>query len=432
MDHAFIPCPDDIKPPEEKLPTLPMAVALEMIAEAAQTLFPEKSVCGLKQIRNKRWINLTERIREKELVIAGRVHDTGSSESYGAIEVDCTIAVAPDEGEICFAGTVLLADGYASCDPHSCIEVEREATRRFDTMDPKALYRPGGLYHGKCFQGLEEILEISDTAVEGLLRVPSETGFFADRHNGLMIFPVQTIDTASQLIFCYDLAVQTRNSWAAPVSIDRVLRCGPSPAPGTPVRARMMIRSNDFNLVAFDLLLESNGEIFSIILGWRDWRMKWSRRLLASWKNPTENLLARRKKGPSVLSENGNPIYTVAPEDFFGIDPDWLARLYLSASEYDTWLDTPAERQMERLTGLIAVKDAARALLQQKNIFLYPSQVVAEEISKERFNVRMAGDTSNPPMRLLIQTAEQNNETLAMPSPVDDIGRSLNDKGGSS
>jgi acyl transferase domain-containing protein len=428
-DHAFIPCPNDIKPPEEKLPTLPMAVALEMISEAAQGLFPSKTVCGLKDIRNKRWINLTERVREKELIISGRVRDTGSSE---AIEVNCTIAAAPDDGDVCFSGTVLLADGFHSCDPRICIDTEREATRRFDTIDPKSLYRPGGLYHGRCFQGLEKIVDISDTAVEGLLRVPSDVGFFTDHRNGSMILPVQTIDVASQLICCYDLAVGTRNNWVAPISIERVLRCGSSPPPGTPVRSRLMIRSNDSNMVAFDLLLETHGEIFAVIVGWRDWRMKWPERLLASWQNPAVNLLARSKKGPSALSNNGTPVYAVAPEDFSGIDPDWLARLYLSASEYGKWRDYPAQQRLERLTGLIAVKDAARAVLQGDNIFLYPSQVVAEEVSKERFSVRMTGDTANPPMRLFIRTAEQNNETVAMPSPasVDDMRGSSSGKGG--
>jgi acyl transferase domain-containing protein len=428
-DHAFIPCPNDIKPPEEKLPTLPMAVALEMIAEAAQALFPDKTVCGLKHIRNKRWINLTERYREKELIIAARaVQGTEPSE---AMEVNATIAVAPDEEEICFAGTVLMGDRLDSCDPRVCIDAEPVATQRFDPIDPKPLYRPGGLYHGACFQGLEKIFEISDTAVEALLSVPPDSGFFAGRRSNTMILPVQIIDVASQLICCYDLAVQTRNNWVAPVSIERVVRCGPSPPAGAAVRSRLIIRSNDSNLVAFDVLLEAGGEVFAVIVGWRDWRMKWSGRLLASWQNPALNLLARRKKGPSVISKNGDAVYAVTPEDCSGIDPDWLARLYLSAAEYGRWLGGPEEGRIERLTRLIGVKDVARAILQYRNIFLYPSQVVAEEMTGERYSVRIAGDRSNPPMRLLIETAQRNNETVAMAAPEqDDLHGSLWGKGG--
>ncbi len=419
-DHAFIPCPNDIKPPEAKLPTVPMAVALEIISEAAQALFPEKTVCGLKHIQNKRWINLTERVREKELLITAQVNQTEPSEE---IEVDCTIAVAPDEQEICFAGTVLLADGLYTGNPGLCIEAEHEATHRFDTIDPKALYRPGGLYHGPCFQGLEKILEISDAGVQALLTVPCVSGFFADRSGDSMILPAQTIDVASQLICCYDLAMHTHNNWVAPVSIERVLRCKPSPEPGTQVRSKLSIRSNDANLVVFDLLLESDGEIFMVIIGWRDWRMKWSGRLLASWQNPSMTLLARRKPDYNLVSKDGDhPVYAMAPKDLSGIDPDWLARLYLNASEYGKWRRLPLESRIQHLNKLIAVKDVFRSMLQRENIFLYPSQVATKQISEGRFSARIAGDEPNQSMVSFIQTAKHNDETVAMAvsEPIED------------
>lgn len=427
-DHAFIPCPNDIKPPEEKLPTLPMAVALEIISEAAQALFPAKTVCGLKHIKNKKWINVTEHVREKELVITAQAIKAGPSEE---IEVNCTIAVAPDERSVCFAGTVLLADHFYSGNPRRCIDAEPEANRRFDTIDPKTLYRPGGLYHGPCFQGLETLLEISDTGVMALLSVPSVNGFFSDRSSDSMILPAQTIDVASQLICCYDLAMQTRNNWVAPVSIERVLRCGPSPPPGADVRSRLIIRSNDANLVMFDLLLEANGEMFMVIIGWRDWRMKWSGRLLASWQNPSVNLLARRKGDPVRISKNDDMVFTIAPKDLSGIDPDWLARLYLNASEYEKWRRYPREGRIERLTTLIAVKDLSRAILQQQNIFVYPSQVAAKRFSEERFSVRITDREPNRSICLWIQTAKQTNETVAMAAsePIDDTHGSFTDKG---
>jgi malonyl CoA-acyl carrier protein transacylase len=423
QDHAFIPCPNDIKPQEEKLPTLPMAVALEIISEAAQALFPAKTVCGLKNIQNKSWINLTERLREKELVVRARVDKTATWEE---VEVNCTIAVAPDERKICFAGTVLLADGLYSGYPCLFIDVEPEATHRFDTIDPKTLYRPGALYHGPCFQGLDRLLEVSDSGVEALLRVPSANGFFGDRRCASMILPAQTIDVASQLICCYDLAVQTANSWVAPVSIDRILRCGPSPAPGAEVRSRLIIRSNDANLVVFDMLLETHGEIFMAIIGWRDWRMKWSRRLLASWQNPSVNLLARRNENRTGLSKNDDPVYAIAPEELSGIDPDWLARFYLNASEYEKWRRHPRQRQIDHLTTLIAVKDLSRAILQQKKVFLYPCEVATRQLSEGRFSARIAGEEPSRSIDFLIQTAKQNNESVAMTTsePMDDTHES--------
>jgi acyl transferase domain-containing protein len=419
-DHAFIPCPNDVKPPEEKLPTLPMAVALEMISEAAQTLFPAKTVRGLKHIQNKKWINLTERVREKKLVITARVSQTVPSKE---IEVNCTIAVAPDEKEICFAGTVLLADDFYPGNPLLCIDAKPEATRRCDTFDPKTLYRPGGLYHGRCFQGLEGLMETTDTGVEALLTVPSVKGFFADRSGDAMILPAQTIDVASQLIFCHDSVMKTKNNWVAPVSIERILRCKPSPAPGDPVRSKLIIRGNDSNLVMFDLLIEADGEIFMVIVGWRDWRMKWSERLLASWRNPSVNLLARRKRNHTTNAKNDDPVYWLAPKELSGVDTDWLARFYLNASEYEFWHRFPQENRIEPLMKIIAVKDVARGWLQQKNIFLYPSQVATKQLSEERFQVRITGSRPSRSMHLFVETAKQGDETVAKAvlQPIEDM-----------
>lgn len=411
MDHAFIPCPDHIKPPDEKLPTLPMAVALEIIAEAAQTLFPGKMVCGLKNIQNKRWINLTETIREKDLIITAQAK---KAESSGEIETECTIAVDSDEREICFFGIVLLADQYYAGDKALSIGGELKAAQTFDNIDPKLLYRPGGLYHGACFQGMEAIVKTTDKGVEAMLTVPSLKGFFAGRSGGAMILPAQTIDAASQQICCYDMAMGTRNMWVAPVSIERILIYKPSPAAGTQVKSKMIIRSNDNNLVRFDVLLETHGEVFMIIIGWRDWRMKWSDRLLASWQHPDETLLARKKQSQTTLSNDYYAIYAIEPKDLSGIDPDWPARLYLNASEYKQWRAMPQERQSEKLMETIVIKDAVRGLLRQKDLRLYPSQVAVRQVSQGQFSVRVDGGGRGHSKALSVLTARQNNEIIAM------------------
>jgi malonyl CoA-acyl carrier protein transacylase len=411
-DHAFIPCPDHIKPPEEKLPALPMAVALEMISEAAQTLFPDKIVCGLKNIKNKKWISLTETVREKELIISAEAKNADIS---GEIEVDCTIAVQGDVREIYFTGDVLLADHHYAYDKNLSIGGELKAAHSYENVDPGMLYRPGGLYHGPCFRGLKTILKTTDKGVESLLTVPSLDGFFAGHSGQSMILPVQTIDAASQQIYCYDIAMNTRNAWVAPVSIERILIYKPAPMPGCEVSSKMIIRGNDNNLVRFDVLLEANGEIFMIIIGWRDWRMKWSDRLFASWQDPTGSLLARKKQNRTPVSKDYFTVYSVESRDLFGIDPDWLARLYLNSSEYRDWHDSPRDRKKELLMEFVAAKDAVRGLLRKKNQVLYPSQVVTKKISKGQFSIGVVnGSQALHSSPISVLTAGRENEIVAM------------------
>jgi acyl transferase domain-containing protein len=419
-DHAFIPCPNDIKSPAEKLPTMPMAVALEIISEAAQTLFPDKVVCGLKQISNKRWIGLSEQRPEKELVVTAQVAGT---QAGGQIAVDCSIATQDAAADPGFTGTVLLADDFWRPTEPLPMPAAPGATRSFAPIDPKQLYRPGGLYHGPCFQGLEKVLKTSEAGVEALLTVPSAEGFFAGGSARSMILPAQTIDAASQIICCYDLAMQTRNHWVAPVSIDQIRVHRPAPAPGTPVRAELIIRQNDSNLVRFDLVLASGDQVFMVVLGWRDWRMKWSKRLLATWQNPSQCLLASKKEGSVAIASEYYALYGMDPKELAGIDPDWVARLYLNALEYESWHQLPSPQQVERLTEYIAIKDAARELLQQKKIFVYPSQITARSDGSGQFTVRTNDKKTRDMTLLSVLTAKRDRETVAMaaPLPIEDF-----------
>ena len=414
-DHAFIPCPNEVKSPEEKLPTLPMAVAIELIAEAAKTLLPAMQVCGLKSISNKRWIGLTESHPEKGVIISAQV---AGKEAGGEIQVACSLAVEDAATDSCLTGTVLMADHpYAAAQPLP-IQPEPKATRTFEPIEPKQLYRPGGLYHGACFQGLEKILHTTDAGVEALLTVPPVHGFFANHSGRTMILPVQTMDAASQMICCYDLAMNTRNNWVAPVSIERIMIYKPAPAPGATVQAKMIIRANDSNLVRFDMALASEGEIFMLIMGWRDWRMKWSERLLAAWQNPNKSLLARKKEKHKAVAQDYYAFYGLDANELAGIDPDWVARLYLHTIEYQNWSQLPKAQQLESLVEYIAIKDAARGLLQQKKIFVYPSQIIARQNSSGQFSVKTNGGVARDITPLSVLTAKHHNETVAMAAPL--------------
>lgn len=143
--------------------------------------------------------------------------------------------------------------------------------------------------------------------------------------------------------------------------------------------------------------------------------MKWSDRLLASWKNPTGNLLARRKQIPTQVSKDYFAVYSVEFRDLAGIDPDWVARLYLNSSEYDDWYGLSKDKQIELLMEYIAVKDAARGLLHQNNPMLYPSQVAVKRISKGQFSVRVTNDNrASLSIPLSVLTARRKNEIVAM------------------
>ena len=374
-DHAFIPCPDDIKPVAERFPTVPMAVSLEIMAEAASLLAPGKKITGFFNVKSNRWINLNDETRSVILTITAknRVNEKGK------FLTDCSIKSNLFKNEH-VTGTVVLEKEFPDFP-----DIKNDSNMGIClpcTLDPKTLYRPGGLYHGKSFQGLSSLEKAGDGGIRGILISPDINRFFTDRKPDEMILGPGIIDAASQLIACWGIEVRNDYIWVAPVGIREINFFSQAPLPGERVEASLVIRKFEPRLVEFDLFLKGDRGVWGIIRGWQDWIMAWPKSFTDMWKSPVDNLLSERiETAPfagSDISSDSLRICSVDAKRITGVSHEWLAKLYLNKIEWDDWISTGAKKKLSWLLGRIAAKDAVRDLLASSGIRLYPSQVIIQ------------------------------------------------------
>ncbi len=165
------------------LPVMPLAMSMELLAEAAATLCPEQSVVALSDIRMSRWLTFPGQSRRVRV-----------------------IATCQDDQRV--AARMVEADGDAE---HEILAAQIELGNLPNTLGPPRLSQPAKspppwprealyqriLYHGPAFQGIEEITTWTRSCVAGPVREPAQR-LLGDPETELVL-PVALIDTASQI-----------------------------------------------------------------------------------------------------------------------------------------------------------------------------------------------------------------------------------------
>ncbi|MGH8549676.1 MAG: beta-ketoacyl synthase N-terminal-like domain-containing protein [Methylococcales bacterium] len=183
LDHTFFGRGLSSHEPEiTPLPVTPLAVTLELMAEAAVQLHPECSVRALSDIRISRWLAMFTNTRRVRMV--ARASDDG------------TVQVAILEAD---------REGMNAEIAHATIELSDEPRELGSQRLPDPVLHPPPwtkdqlygkvLFHGPAFRAIDEVTHWSPTCVAVRLRavlqelVPGQA----------LTIPVQLIDNASQI-----------------------------------------------------------------------------------------------------------------------------------------------------------------------------------------------------------------------------------------
>lgn len=168
------------------LPIVPLALTLELMAEAAVKLFPEFTAFAASDIVVSRWLAMETPTR--------RVRMVAQAESVTAVRV--TVLEADKEGmqgEIA-AATIELAPET----PDLGAPRFRASATLPPPWPPQDLYGKV-LYHGPTFQGIDEVEKWGADNVLCRVHEPDIAHIFPGGRHDDLVFPVQLIDTASQI-----------------------------------------------------------------------------------------------------------------------------------------------------------------------------------------------------------------------------------------
>jgi hypothetical protein len=213
------------------LPVMPLAMTLEMMAEAAVTLYPQRHVTALSEIRTRNWLALEQPTCRVRLCAV----------AAGPAQVWVTASrVGPGEEIPVAEATVELADQAPRLGPPAVADRATTLAR----WTPEEIYGRC-LYHGPAFRAIRSIDRCDGDSIACTLAEPDPRLLFAsDEHRGLLL-PVVLIDVTGQIQGMAVTGYWTENDSEIdvvfPIQIARI-ELGPRVPAGMPLKGVCNLR----------------------------------------------------------------------------------------------------------------------------------------------------------------------------------------------
>ena len=135
---------------------MPLAMSIEILAEAASCLLPELVVTGLRDLRAHRWLAFGETPRTLEMSARGSIPHRPLRARTAASGCASSCATSSDEqlaGEPLVEATVLLSDAYAPAPAPAELPLGEGAPSR---IAPEQLYEEA-MFHRPLWQGVRSV-----------------------------------------------------------------------------------------------------------------------------------------------------------------------------------------------------------------------------------------------------------------------------------
>ena len=367
----------DVSPSDPGLTALaivPLAMTVEMLAEAAAELMPGRMVVGLRDIRAHRWVSVPDGPRSVELV-ARRLPEQADGLDHVTVTLT-PLDEGPAAGPLAQA-TVVLGDGYP--------EAPQAAPLELPDGVPGA-WAPGRLYdeamfHGPLWQGVEELESVGAGGVRARLRALPRPGLLAGDSEPEFVLDPVLLDAAGQLVGFWTAQRLSHGRVVFPFRVAALDLFAPPPAAGEQLTATAAITLVGDELTSAEIdVAGADGRSRMRLSGWDDKRFPVPDRFTA----------LTRPAALGALSEPWSPAGSAGRDDMAGRRIDarlgagtglweqvWASRV-LSGSERAllATLTMPPRRRLEWLGARTAAKDAVASLLAGRaGLVLTPAEI---------------------------------------------------------
>lgn len=346
------------------MPLVPLTVTVEMMAEAARMVYPDRPLRGGRKINARREI---------------------SGEDCPTLEFRAeTIADGEVKVEVFAAGSEqVLSDGELLFGPLAeppapTIELTGAAPA---PLSAEALYDRHIMFHGPCFQGVSETGVQSADGLIGRLRSLPRGMMLGRADEPPMLLDPALLDAMGQLFGYWPLAQLDDGVIVFPAQIQEFELFGPPPAPGDEVEMRLTLDEVRAKRLVGSIELVRDGAVLVKVSRWTFWRFNWPAAVVRFVGHPARFMptapLAERFPGLD-LSGLGSGLFAMRR----ALDlPLWIARATLTRDEFRTLRRTSSDhRQQDQfLAGRLAAKDAVRRWRIARGLDgLEPNQIAIE------------------------------------------------------
>ena len=356
LDHTFFGRGVSANDPAlAPLPIMPLAMTLELMAEAASVLRPGLVLAAVSDARTMRWLAFTSDTRRVRLEAEG--------EPDGPVRVSAFEADRDGGDAVVASASFEFSDRPPDLGPPS---VPDTAVTPWPWTQ-EAIYSEI-LYHGPAFRGVVAMEAIDAHGVRAVVKEP-DPGLIAP--GGGLVTPAALVDVVGQVT-----GIVVRRTWTDdeahltfPNRMDR-LELGERPPPGTPLRAVTRVERRGDQVVSDVEMTTEGGRVVLRVAGRSEEFARLPSDLYRYWPSPRRRGLGRDLGGAFAHVPGAEHCAVCAAGNVAGpmlVNPLWahvLARLTLSARERRAFqgLKLPPVPTASWLLGRVALKEAVRLL----------------------------------------------------------------------
>ncbi|HEV3215448.1 MAG TPA: beta-ketoacyl synthase N-terminal-like domain-containing protein [Vicinamibacterales bacterium] len=356
-------------------PIVPFTVLMEIMAEAATALAPQKTVTGMREVRVNRWLAVDRGSLQLEITadwsgdaqVSVRVLDAGASEAGPVAE-----------------GVMLLGDSYPIPPAPEPLGLQHERAYKWA---PERLYDET-MFHGPLFRGVRSIDRVGDNGAEATLTIVPRERLLAPQAADGLVTDFVLLDQPGQAVGFWTSQYLERGFVVLPFRMGALHLYGPPLPAGEQLTCRAHIALVGDHQVRSDLdVVRSDGRLWARFKDWEDRRFELPEAAFRGLLQPASVRLSHPWALVNAAVETNRVIAFRIGLDTF--PPGWLhahggmwsrvlGALTLGRRERAIWygLKVPERRRLEWLLGRIAAKDAVRDHLQRHfHLSLRPADV---------------------------------------------------------
>jgi acyl transferase domain-containing protein/phosphopantetheinyl transferase len=397
------------------LALMPLAMSLEVLAEAAACLVPERIVTGLRDVRAHRWLAWGEEPQTLEVAARRITADGGGTQVRVALR-NLSEDDAPSTPAV--EATVLLDDAYPAAPEAATRELNGARRSRFEAG---RVYGEA-MFHRPSWQAVRAIDLVAPAGARAQLEVLPAAGLLHSTPAPELVMDPVVLDAAGQVIGFWAAEQLDRARVVFPFRLAALDLYGPRRPEGESLACTAAIEVVGDALVRSDIdVFDADGRCWMRLSGWEDRRFEVPDRFrpltvptqLAPLSTPWAEPVAAYRQ----CSVSCRRLDVRLPADG-GLWKRVWARRVLGRRERERFdaLRLPEDRQLEWLGARTAAKEAIAELLRDhRDLDLLPAdiEIVAAQDGSPR--VELAGLDAMP----VVSLAHAHGEAVALAALVE-------------
>jgi malonyl CoA-acyl carrier protein transacylase/acyl carrier protein len=344
------------------LPVLPLALAIELMAQAAAALKPGNVVVRIEAARANRWVAFEH--GPQTVQVRAHALEQDGSRVWVELRNLSEEAAAGSPMSPASEATVILAPGFPKAPAPMTLEntdgkPRLQAGRYYDDL----------LFHGPSWQVLREVEACGSGGARATVAAPGPEPFAGLGAISWVLDPV-ALDGGAQVMGCWALENLSEGTAMLPLSVESIELFGPPPAATSELTCLLRPTGADPDLVTADFDMTLSGAVVMRVRGWAERRfyLPDPMKFLATpgaLGNVAEPLSLAALPAELQASSEARSLAVQPVDNAAFMGRLWALRILSRRERERPDLRNGARSDIQRLAGMHVAKEAARVLVQR-------------------------------------------------------------------